>query len=158
MDSYNSMKNKLSATGIYLITKRSNISAELKAYASELDKLFETLDEMEREYFIQTAQSYGISEREKFIGKLRDEYTVEKRREMLILQEQSIGLECSREAFEKTLRGCGLSDFTLTEDFAAQSVTVTVRDTLTEPIQKMIEDKINDSFPAHLNIYFNSSR
>ena len=55
------MKNKLSAIGIYNIENGSNIYNELKAYSVELDRIFSELDTMLREYFIETAQSYGIT-------------------------------------------------------------------------------------------------
>ena len=84
MSSYNSMKSKLIATGLYTLEDSSNTSEELKAFAQELDIIFDTLDEMTREYFIATAQSYGIIERERFIGKERSELPTEQRREMLI--------------------------------------------------------------------------
>ena len=61
MNSFSSMKNKLSAIGIYNIENGSNIYNELKAYSVELDRIFSELDTMLREYFIETAQSYGIT-------------------------------------------------------------------------------------------------
>ena len=93
------MKSKLIATGLYTLEDSSNTSEELKAFAQELDIIFDTLDEMTREYFIATAQSYGIIERERFIGKERSELPTEQRREMLIIQEQMMGNSCSKGAF-----------------------------------------------------------
>ena len=46
MGSYDSMKEKLNAVGIYSIDENSNISKELSACAEGLDSLFETLDTM----------------------------------------------------------------------------------------------------------------
>ncbi|MCD8025632.1 MAG: hypothetical protein LUF33_01500 [Clostridiales bacterium] len=68
MDSFTSMKSKLLPLGLYTIEDGSNLYAELKAYAAGLDSVFENLDTMLREYFIDTAQTYGITEREKLIG------------------------------------------------------------------------------------------
>ena len=90
MNSFSSMKNKLSAIGIYNIENGSNIYNELKAYSVELDRIFSELDTMLREYFIETAQSYGITLREKFLGREKTEYSLEKRREMLKIQQESI--------------------------------------------------------------------
>ena len=146
------MKSKLIATGLYTLEDSSNTSEELKAFAQELDIIFDTLDEMTREYFIATAQSYGIIERERFIGKERSELPTEQRREMLIIQEQMMGNSCSKGAFELMLKGTGLSDFTITESFATQAVTVTINDVLTAEIKQMIEEKIRAEFPSHLDV------
>ena len=152
MSSYDSMKSKLIATGLYTLEDSSNTSEELKAFAQELDIIFDTLDEMTREYFIATAQSYGIIERERFIGKERSELPTEQRREMLLIQEQMMGNSCSKGAFELMLKGTGLSDFTITESFATQAVTVTINDVLTAEIKQMIEEKIRAEFPSHLDV------
>ena len=97
------MRNKLVATGLYTLDSNSNTSEELKAFAQELDVMFDMLDEMTREYFIATSQSYGITERERFIGKERSELPTEQRREMLLVQEQMMGNNCSKDAFELML-------------------------------------------------------
>ena len=152
MSSYNSMKTKLVATGLYLDSDSSNTAEEIRAFAQGIDLLFDKLDEMTREYFICTAESYGITVREKFIGKERSEYSAEQRREMLLIQEQIIGSGCSKGDFELMLRGVGLSDFTITESFTTQAVTVTINDTLEEATKQMIEKKILAEFPAHLDV------
>ena len=99
MGSYDSMKEKLNAVGIYSIDENSNISKELLAYSEGLDSLFDSLDTMTKEYFIETAVDFGIVRREKFLGKEREEYSTEKRREMLMLQEQNMGGKCTPDAF-----------------------------------------------------------
>lgn len=157
MDSYTSMKNKLQPMGLYDVADGTNVSVELKTYAEGINTLFNQLDEMTREYFIATAESYGLTERERFIGKVRTEYSVEKRREMLQIQEQMIGNECSVSAFTKFLEGCGLSDFEIAENFSQQTVVITINDTLADETKKMIEERINAEFPVHLIITINYS-
>ena len=83
MNSFGSMKTKLESTGLYKITDSSNIKAELSAYADGLNAVFDTLEMMEKELFIDTAEDFGITERERFVGKVRDEYSLEKRRNRL---------------------------------------------------------------------------
>lgn len=151
------MKNKLVSTGLYTSSDNSNTATEIKSFAEGLDLLFDTLDEMTRECFITTAESYGITERERFLGKERSEFTTDKRRDMLIIQEQMMGNECSKGAFELMLQGVGLSDFEITENFAQQAVTVTINDTLTDELKQMVEQKINAEFPSHLDITINYS-
>ena len=75
-NSYASMKAKLAPLGIYTLAEGSVTDCELKAYAAGIDRLFDTLDIAERESFIETAETYGLSEREKFADKEKPELPV----------------------------------------------------------------------------------
>lgn len=79
MNSFDSMKTKLESTGLYKVTAKSNIRAELLAYAEGLNTEFDMLETMERELFIDTAENCGITERERFVGKINADYPLEKR-------------------------------------------------------------------------------
>ena len=57
MNSFDSMKTKLESTGLYKVTAKSNIRAELLAYAEGLNTEFDMLETMERELFIDTADN-----------------------------------------------------------------------------------------------------
>lgn len=155
MSSYDSMKNKLNKTGIYNIDENSNIASELKACSLGLDALFNTLDSMTKEYYIETAEDFGIFRREKFLGKEKTEYSIEKRREMLILQEQNMGKKCNAEYFSDILKSCGLSDFTFNEYPNAFKIMVTVNDTLTQEQKAVVTQRINLEFPLHLTKIIN---
>ena len=78
MNSFDSMKTKLESTGLYKVTAKSNIRAELLAYAEGLNTEFDMLETMERELFIDTAENCGITERERFVGKINADYPLEK--------------------------------------------------------------------------------
>lgn len=158
MGSYDSMKEKLNAVGIYSIDENSNISKELSAYSEGLDSLFESLDTMTKEYFIETAEDFGIERREKFLGKERGEYSTEKRREMLMLQEQNMGGKCTPDAFCDILRSCGLTDFTFTELPSTFRLSITINDTLLLEQKKIITERINLEFPLHLLVAINFSK
>ena len=95
MNSFDSMKTKLESTGLYKVTAKSNIRAELLAYAEGLNTEFDMLETMERELFIDTAENCGITERERFVGKINADYPLEKRREMLKISEQKVGGKCT---------------------------------------------------------------
>ena len=71
MNSFDSMKTKLESTGLYKVTAKSNIRAELLAYAEGLNTEFDMLETMERELFIDTAENCGITEREKSMPIIR---------------------------------------------------------------------------------------
>lgn len=157
MGSYDSMKEKLNAVGIYSIDENSNISKELSAYSEGLDSLFENLDIMTKEYFIETAEDFGIERREKFLGKEKEEYSTEKRREMLMLQEQNMGGKCTPDAFCDILRSCGLTDFTFTELPTSFRLSITINDTLSPEQKKIVTERINLEFPLHLLVAINFS-
>lgn len=155
MSSYDSMKAKLEPIGLYLLETGSNVCNELSSYAEGLDTLFETLDTMTKEYFIDTAESYGITARERFVGKEKSEYTQLQRKEMLKLQEQNMGNKCNTEAFSDILRSLGLSDFEFTERFSSNSLIINVNDVIPTEMQKLVTDRVEAEFPAHLNIIIN---
>ena len=152
MDSFTSMKQKLLPLNLYSVSDNSNLNAELLAYAEGLDILFNDLDTMLREYYISTAQSYGITEREKLVGAERSEYSITKRREMLKNREQTLGLSCTPNAFFMMLKSYGLSDFIITEKFAQQEVVITVYDSLSNEIKSWINERVEADFPSHLKI------
>ena len=85
-DTYTSMKKALEPLVLYDFDD-TNISNELKAYAFVLDEINRDIEEMLNECFIDTANSYGLSNRELVIGAQRDDLSVAKRREMLRLRE-----------------------------------------------------------------------
>ncbi len=155
VDSFTSMKTKLDATGLYSIEQGTNIYAELKAYGSGLDVLFETLATMLKELFIDTAEDYGISAREKLLGKPRSEFTLEKRREMLKIYEQMMGGKCTKAAFEAILRGYGLSDFSILEAPTRYRIGITVNEQTSPELQSLISDRIAQDFPTHLIVTIN---
>ena len=155
MDSFTSMKKKLLPLGIFTIEENSNTELELKAYAEGLDILFEKLDELLREYFILTAETYGLTQREIFLGKERGAYSVEHRRNMLVAYEQLVEGRCTPQAFETVLESYGLTDFEIVEDYYGQKVKINVRDNLTDAIRTMVEERVLLDFPAHLEIIVN---
>lgn len=149
------MKDKLNAVGIYSIDENSNISKELVACAEGLDGLFDNLDAMTKEYYIETADDYGILRREKFLGKEKTEYSIEKRREMLELQEQNMGEKFTPDAFSDILKSYGLTDFSFVEQPTNFKLTVNINDTLTNEQKKIVTERINLEFPLHLILEIN---
>ena len=96
MKALQSMISKLEPFGMYSITDKSNIYNELSALGVGVDMLNDELSEMLSECFFATAKSYGLEIMERMWGKVQDDKTVSKRREMLL----------ARAAF-------GFDDFTL---------------------------------------------
>lgn len=155
MSSFESMKTKIESTGIYNVADGTNIKKELLTYAEGLDKVFEELSVMERECFIETAQSYGLSEREHFLGVDRSSQTIENRRKMLEAAEQLRG-DCTVQGFEQIVRSYGIEKFKFVEHPTGFYIILYVYDKLTDEQQAVLRSRANEDFPAHINvtIYF----
>lgn len=82
------------------------------AYAEGLNTEFDMLETMERELFIDTAENSGITERERFVGKINADYPLEKRREMLKISEQKVGGKCTPDDFKRNEQRLRCENFT----------------------------------------------
>ena len=51
---------KLQPLNLYSLSKTSNVYFELSVYASELENINSSIDELLKECFVQTAESYGV--------------------------------------------------------------------------------------------------
>ena len=65
MTSLESMINKLKPLGVYNLNSDSLVYAELSAFAVGIDILRDELDELLREAFVKTAESFGIENLER---------------------------------------------------------------------------------------------
>lgn len=157
MTSYESMKQKLAPMGLYSLSSGSEVDCELKAYAMGLQPLFDELDMLEREAFIPTAETFGLRERERFIGKERDDLNTEERRERLICAEQCMGDDATLRGFEKFMRSCGLKKFEVVEYPTRARIEIFVNDLLPPGEKNLVVEKISREVPAHMNtiIHFN---
>lgn len=152
MDSYTSMKSKLEKLKLYDFEKGKYIKAELLVYADEIDRIDAELEKLMKEYFISTAEDYGLTARERFIGVERSELELSHRREMLLGRENILSTGFTREAFENVLYSLGLKDFQIIEDFEGFRTIIDVDDTVSEEEQDVIRDSAERIFPAHLDI------
>ena len=107
---------------------------------------------MLKEYFIDTAQSYGLTERERFTGAVRDDLSIEKRRELLKIREQTNEEFCTPEGFNKILEGYGLGNFKITENPSQNALNIKISDSLSELNKVWVNKMIEKDFPAHLEI------
>ena len=152
MNSFESMKAALSPIGIYNITEKSNIAAELRVYASELDRLYEEAEEILRESFYPTAEDWGLSRSERLWGKVRDDLPTDIRRQML-LKRSSIGYgDFTPTGIEKLL--AALDAEGEVEEFPSGfRLTVNLQHrNYTQPQQKWIKSQFDMLFPAHLEV------
>ncbi len=149
-DAFTSMKNVLSGLSLY-DTDSKNIFCELKAYACTLDELKADLTQMLCECFIESAQDYGLSERELVIGAVRYELSVDKRREMLKIRE---GIDSSYFTLAKikaALKSFGL-EYTLYEYPSLYMVVVDTVGDYSDEQKAWITTQVQKIMPAHLSV------
>ncbi len=152
MTSYQSMKSKLEPLGLYRLDSGDVVDCELMAYAAGLDPMFEQFDVMEREAFIPTAESYGLSARERFLERERSELTAAQRRERLIALELGVQAEPTLEGFTQFLSDCGLESFSVSEYPTRQRFSLAIDDELTAGEKALMEQKLKNVMPVHLNL------
>lgn len=155
MAQFDSMADKLSPLGVYDISEGTNIYNELKAYGEALDVHREHIDEVLRECFISSAQTYGIELREKVIGDAKSLYPLSKRREMLTLRKGFNENDFTRAGLYKFLDSFGITDYRVIEMPSQRIVSVFVGGSYPDSEVKWIENQIRLILPAHLNAVIN---
>lgn len=146
------MTQKLSPLGIYDTENSKVLKAELKAYAEGLDALFNGLSVLERELFIPTAESFGLSSRERFTGKEKPELTTEQRRGELIYNEKNVTGEITDSAFREFLGRIGLVDYELSITVSRALLTLKINDKKTGGEKALIEKQVAAEIPAFLTL------
>ena len=154
MTAYESMSTKLLQTGLYGIEQGGAVDCELKAYAVELDRIYTELDILLREAFVLTAQTYGISEREKFIGKERSDLTLARRRELLMLREMRASGGHGSADLNQLLEALGVTDYTVTIVQRHCKITITVNDSLTDEQKADFEKGVKAFTPVTFETIF----
>ncbi len=153
MTALESLTDKLSPLGIYNLSGDTNIMNELKAYACALDKHRENIDTLLRECFISSAESYGITLREKLVGEIKSFYPLGKRREMLIIRNSFSENDFTIDGLKKFIKSLGVTDYTISENYAMNVISVCVGGSYSDAEAKWIKKQIEDILPAHLEAY-----
>ena len=146
------MRDKLLPLGLYTDEPGSELYCEQKAFAEGLDMLFDKLEEMETELFIATAEGYGLSEREKLFGRVREDLTVSQRRELLSKKELMNFDVLTLEAFGRALESWGVTDYSFAESLTRARLTISISDVPDETQQRVIEERANIEIPAHAEV------
>ena len=152
MKSLVSMKQKLEPLGLYDLSGSGEVDCELKAYAEGLDTLFDTLDELQRENFIQTAESFGLSRRESFEIRERAELPVQERRDSLMYYERTVITGLTDSEFAEFLERIGLTDYTLSVNHSRGSMNLRIADSKTDGEKALIEKQIRAEIPTHMRL------
>lgn len=147
---YNTMKNTLDKLNLYSF-EGTTVENELKAYAYVLDKLNGDLEEMLCECFIDTAESFGLANREIVFGEEKSNLDVSKRRKMLKLRESICMSSFTVEKIKEAISSFGL-DFVMTEYPSQYMVRVDAVGDYSKKEQAFIQKEIEKIIPAHLTV------
>lgn len=151
MTSLESMLSKLSPLGLYDLGEGTAVRHELAAYSEGLDILFDCLEELEREYFPQTASHFGLDEREKLCGRVHSELSVEQRRRRLIEQEQNGQNYLTADAFRSLILAMGAERVYVFENTAGTNkLLVRIVDELSDSEKSELKEKVKNAAPAFL--------
>ena len=153
MSEFQIMRNILSATGIYDISRGEPEYAEIMAYAEGLDMLFGEVEEMFRECFVATAESYGLTYREGWIKKYNLDRSVDGRRNLIIKTLSVCQTDYTYSGMKK------ISDsFNINGNFHAHTsplkVTFECTDDLTNSQKNIIENQMKRFMPCWLPFEF----
>lgn len=152
MSSYDSMKEKLAPLGLYSFEQGGAADSELKSYGAGLDIIQQAIDELEREGMILTAESYGLSERERFIDREKPQLSVAQRRALILEAEQKRYDKATKADFEMFLSDCGLVNFNIREVPLQPWFYIDINDTLTDGQKRLVRSKIAGAVPPNLNV------
>lgn len=152
MDALTSMRQKLQPLGIYDLSVGSLTALELQVWAEELDLLYDELDALTRECMIPTAESYGLSERERFSGRENPEMTASQRREILLTRERGCVFDGTLEGFEQFVSSLGIQSFTVEEFEEKSRINLTVADDLSLGEKTLFEKRVRSAFPINANL------
>ena len=154
MESINLLKSKLEPLGLYNLEQGTLVNAELMAYAVALDILYDKLDEIEKEMFIDTAEDYGLSLREKAYGYKRTSVSAATRREMLNYRSSITSNDFNKESIEDALKASGIDGYIIEvpSEYLMHVNCLQVVDT--EVSNNEVESRAQKFMPAHVKTIF----
>ena len=147
---YSSMCDALAPLSLYEFDD-TNVSYELQAYALVLDEINIKLTDMLKECFIETASDYGLSNREIVIGAVRDDLSVNKRRDMLRLRESITSSSFTLGEIKKSLESFGLQSV-IYEYPHLFTVVIEAVGSYSLAQQAWIRAQVEKIMPAHLSV------
>ncbi|MBQ1660425.1 MAG: hypothetical protein II059_11385 [Clostridia bacterium] len=147
MSEFDTMSRILTDTGLYSAEQGSVIYAELMAYAEGLDIYFGEAEELLRECFVSTAESYGLSLREQLFHRINFGITTEARRSRL-LAALSVGQhDFNTEGMQKICDAFGVEG-SFTFDISEMKITFECTRSMTEYQRSRLEDQMRVLMPC----------
>ena len=149
MTSLESMIKKLSPLGIYSLNENSVVYAELAAFSEGLDLLKECLEELLKEGFVSTAESYGIESLERLTGCVRDDLPLSQRRGMLLKRFSLDSSDFTPEGFAEMLSILGVEG-EIVESPRTGRISLVLDGEFAVPEREWIVAQAEELLPAHL--------
>lgn len=156
MTAFESMSEKLSKTGLYRTDEGCLIYAELMAYASGLDLYYDALDELLRECFVITAESYGLELREKLIKKCNVDDSIEGRRKSILAALSITVNDFTSSGFYKCLDIFNING-TFTADFQNKIITVYLQSLEDTEKTEKIRQQLSEFLPPQFTVEFSAA-
>lgn len=155
MTSFESIISKLAPTEIYSLEEGSNVYNEISAYSIALDSHRKNIDKTLRECFISSAEDYGLANREKVIGDVRTDYSLNDRRKMLILRKSMDENDFTLAGFERFLTSIGVYDYKIDEIYELNEIVINIFGSYSPADEAWITNQIYLMAPVHLmcNVY-----
>lgn len=153
MDSLNSMIKKLSPLNIYTLDENTNIYSELYAYSVGINMIFDELDILFRECFIETAESFGLLTREKIFDSGHEDFSVSKRRQMLSGRMSTGEERHTKKGIKGFITSLGVSSV-IAEHPKWQQIFVEITSFyLGADRRRYIESEIRKMMPSHQEVF-----
>lgn len=153
-EQFTNLQQKLRPLNLYSLTGETLVDAELKAYAKGLDILQTKLDTLEREIFINTAQTFGLALRERLFGRVKNSVSLENRRNMLNFRDSITANYFTKNDIQNALAACGLNT-QITEYFDGERIYIRCLSLLDNFSSKSEAIAAAQEFlPAHLQSEF----
>jgi hypothetical protein len=143
-----SMKRALGAVGVYDLSAPT-LSAELRAYADELERLYTALAAIPPERFLSTAGDEGLSAYERLFGPVRSTLSLSERRQRLKKRFTLGGSSFTPAAIAQALDSFGLS-YIIDEHPAYNRLNIIAQTDYTEAEQAFIAEQVGKIIPAHI--------
>lgn len=143
-----SMKKALLPLTIYRSDAR-NLGRELRAYADEIERLYQQINEMLPEGFIATAQDRGLKEYEELFGPEQSSLTAAERRERLLSRMNLGEGDFTPAGIRKALDSFGL-EYAISEFPTLNRLNIVAQTDYTKAEQAFIKSEVAKIVPAHL--------
>lgn len=154
MSSINNMKQALRPLSLYNLSNTTLIHAELSVYAAEFDRLQSLLSKLEQECFINTATDFGLTYKEKILGKARTDLSVSNRREMLLYREAITSNDFNLTFITQALIAAGIRG-NIVEKPSLYQIHINCLELVDSSILKEDAEREARKFlPAHIEAFF----
>lgn len=149
MTAYESIKEKMSAVSIYSFEQNGLLDAEIKAYAIALQELYDNIDELLRECFVQTAEGCGLEQLEIMTRTYMSNDEIENRRKKLMNRLQINPSIIGKDALEKQVASIGLS-CNITENIVDSKIDVDILTEVANDKKDFLKAELMRFTPPHL--------